>query len=97
MKQMMKSGNFLEELKEFFQTTPKDVILNEWAKTEEFDEIKPTVEDFISSSEVHYKIHLDNPIDSGVHFSNNNLSPEFSSGFLFLKNSNSNAKSSILN
>jgi hypothetical protein len=39
--------NFLEELKKYFDETPKDKILEDWVKTEEFDNVGPTVEEFL--------------------------------------------------
>lgn len=39
--------NFLEELKKYFESTPKDKILSDWEKTKDFDNIGLTVDEFI--------------------------------------------------
>lgn len=31
--------NFFEELKKYFESTPKDKILSDWEKTKDFDNI----------------------------------------------------------
>ena len=38
-----------EELKKYFDTTPPDKILEDWAKSKEFDKIGPTIKEFIQS------------------------------------------------
>jgi len=37
----------LEELKRYFETTPREKILADWAKTEEYDKVGPTVDQFM--------------------------------------------------
>lgn len=45
----MKNNNFFEELKTYFENTPKEEILKEWEKTKEFDNVVPTVDVFFLS------------------------------------------------
>jgi hypothetical protein len=35
-------SNFLDELKKYFESTPQNKILEDWAKSERYDEIGPT-------------------------------------------------------
>lgn len=97
----MKTNNFFEELKKYFQNTPREQILEDWARTEKFDELGPTVEEFITNTQQYHKVRLEDPLDTEVHFSNDNLSPEFTSGFFnccnLINNLIYNAKGSLLN
>jgi hypothetical protein len=40
-------NNFYEELKHYFETTPREKVLEDWNKSAEFDKIGPTVEEFL--------------------------------------------------
>jgi cystathionine beta-lyase family protein involved in aluminum resistance len=40
----------LTELKEYFKTTPREKVLENWAKSESFDEIGPTMDEFIKNN-----------------------------------------------
>jgi|688.fasta_scaffold1200846_2 hypothetical protein len=42
--------NFLEELKEYFRTTSKEQILEDWNKSQEYDKVGPTVDEFIDNT-----------------------------------------------
>jgi hypothetical protein len=42
--------NFYEELKKYFENTPRGKILEDWAKSAESDKIGPTVEDFLKEN-----------------------------------------------
>lgn len=37
----------IEELKKYFEVTPRDKVLEDWAKSAEFDNVGPTVEEFL--------------------------------------------------
>jgi len=50
-------SNFFEELKKYFEATPQDKVLEDWAKSEEFDKIGPTVEEFLRSTQMYDRIH----------------------------------------
>ena len=43
-------NNFLVELKKYFESTTQEKILEDWSKSEEFDEIGPSVEEFFKYS-----------------------------------------------
>ena len=41
-------NNFFEELKKYFEVTPREKVLEDWAKSAEFDKVGPTVEELTS-------------------------------------------------
>ena len=79
----MEKNNFFEDLKKYFENTPREKVLEDWAKSEEFDKIGPTVEEFLTYTSKYYETHLQDPVQTEMNFKSNNISPEFSSGFLF--------------
>lgn len=85
----MATNNFFEELKKYFETTTREKVIEDWGKSEEFDEIGPTVEEFLAHTSKHYEAHLKDPVESEMNFKSNNNSPKFSSGFLFNQYSHS--------
>jgi hypothetical protein len=47
---MEKDKNFYKELKEYFKMTPREKVLEDWAKTAECDKVGPTVEEFLDNT-----------------------------------------------
>ena len=47
-------NNFYEELKKYFEVTPREKILEDWNKSSEFDNIGPTVEEFLNNTKEKY-------------------------------------------
>lgn len=47
--------NFLDELKNYFETTPREEILKAWEESKEFDKIGPTMDEFIENNEKYIK------------------------------------------
>lgn len=43
---MEKSCNMLEELDRYFRETPKEKIMEDWAKFEKYDQVGPTIDNF---------------------------------------------------
>ena len=86
-------NNFFEELIKYFEVTPQEKVLEDWAKSAEFDNIGPTVEEFLENSQEYY-VFSDDPNKGCLHYILNNFSPEFSSGF-FNINFNPHAKSRL--
>ena len=41
--------DFLKEVKEYFENTPQDKVKSDWDKYEEFDQVGPTVDEFLDS------------------------------------------------
>jgi len=74
-------NNLLEELKKYYNSTPQDIINSDWAKSEEFDSIKPTIEEFLTHNR-HYFENNELINNSQLYFKDN-IKPEFSS-VLFL-------------
>ena len=46
----MENNNFYEALKHYFNTTPKDKVLEDWDKSAEHDKIGVTVEEFLDNT-----------------------------------------------
>lgn len=78
----MKTHNFFEELINYFENTSRERVLADWAKSEEFDNVGPAVEDILSFSKRRQKIELIEPQESGYSYNLNNINPKLSSGFL---------------
>jgi hypothetical protein len=45
--ELKQSNNFYEELKHYFETTPREKVLKDWNESVELDKIGPTVEEFL--------------------------------------------------
>ena len=43
--------DYNEELERYFKNTPREKILSDWNKSEEFDKVGPTVDEYFSSKE----------------------------------------------
>lgn len=85
--------NIVEMLKMYFNTTSKENVIKDWEKTKDFDQIGPTMDEFLKQTNWHFKIKLFSPLNGQIH-TINYCSPKFSSGFL-LTNHPKYAKSSI--
>jgi len=46
----MKNNNFCEALKNYFDTTPREKVLEDWAKSAEHDKMGVTVEEFLDNT-----------------------------------------------
>lgn len=77
----MKTNNFFEELKNYFENTPKEKVFENWAKSKELDEVGPTIEEFLTHTSKYIQTNINDPIESNIHFKGNDINPEFSSGF----------------
>lgn len=77
----MKTNNFLEELKKYFENTPREQVLADWEKSEEFDNVGPTVEDLLLFFKRRQKTELLEHQDSEYTYRYNNFKPELSFGF----------------
>jgi hypothetical protein len=42
--------NFFEELKKYFQETPREKVLEDWAKSKEFDNVGITIDEFLKNT-----------------------------------------------
>lgn len=75
--------DILDQLKKYIEETPREKVLQDWEEMKIYDEVGPTFEDFFDQQQQYHKVkEVTKPIEVS-HFSNyDNLSPEFSSGFL---------------
>lgn len=48
-KEEPKQENFYEQLVKYFETTPREKVLEDWAKSAEFDNIGPTINEFLEA------------------------------------------------
>lgn len=76
-------NNFFEELKKYFEVTPQKQVLEDWAKSAEFDEVGLTVEEFLDNTQQYYQIHSEEPFEvwlAGI----NEYDPKLSFGFFYV-------------
>lgn len=72
-------NNFLEDLKKYFETTPQNKVLEDWAKTEEFDQYGVLVSTFLEQYIFSQKeVNITNEMITSKY------SPNFNSGFSFI-------------
>jgi hypothetical protein len=76
--------DFFEKLVQYLEQTPKDQILKDWEDTKEFDEIGPTVEEFLANTNLYQQIFSELPKTENI--TSDEFSPKFSSGFFLAKN-----------
>jgi hypothetical protein len=48
-KEEPKDNNFYEKLKQYFEETPREKVLEDWAKSAEYNNVGPTVDDFLNN------------------------------------------------
>ena len=65
-------SNLLEELKQYFENTPREQILEDWERTKEYEGVGLTADEFLTSV-----------YSQRVKSVTNIYSPSFSSGFFF--------------
>lgn len=70
--------DYIEELKSYLKNTPREEIQKEWDKTQQYDEIGPTVKDFLEYSYALQRVRLNKPL---INVKSKDISPKFSSGF----------------
>jgi hypothetical protein len=75
---------FFEELKKYFEVTPQEKILEDWAKSAEFDKIGSTVEEFLLNTKTFFNIHTEDP-PMGILIESIKYSPKYSSVFFKTK------------
>jgi hypothetical protein len=96
--EVMIMNSFFEELKKYFETTPQDKILEDWAQTEAFDNVGISVEEFLETSRFYYPVFTNAPNEEWLQYMfSDNLSPKFSSGFFITNKFSKYAGSSIFN
>ena len=74
----------LEGLKQYFKNTSSDKIASDWAEFQKYDEVGPTIGEFIRESSILYEI--ENKMSQWkFSFPTSIQNPEFSSDFFFTK------------
>ncbi len=70
-------NNFFNELMNYFETTSQEKILIDWSRSEKFDEVGPSIHDFLTNSQ-YYHVFSKEPLKG---FLQDNLNPKYTSGF----------------
>ena len=75
---------YLDELKEYFEKTPKEQVLQEFSKYDvEENNVGSTVDEFLQSCQHYYGINYCPPDNLHFQIQNKELSSKFSSGFFY--------------
>ncbi|TDD78408.1 hypothetical protein [Flavobacterium caseinilyticum] len=74
-------NNILEDLKKYFQDTPQEQIMKDWAETEKFDKVGPSIEEFLTKTKLYFKLEEEKLLLSQPNFLDNIKNPKYSSGF----------------
>lgn len=72
-------NNFLESLRCYFKNNSREKVLEDWAKTEEFDQVGILMEDFLNIIKEYRPSKVVIKTNKNI---TNSYSPKFSSGFL---------------
>ncbi len=81
-------NNFFEEMKAYLENTPHSEIEKTWAKYNISDnKVGPTMEAFLKEAML-YQCRSREPHKNLQNLTNNNLSPNYTSGFFLPKNLN---------
>lgn len=75
-------SNFFDDLIKYFRETPREKVLEDWAKSEALDVVGPTFKEFLDNTK-YYHVTSQDPLTQTVLSLNNDLSPKYPSGFLF--------------
>lgn len=70
-------NNFFEDLKKYFSETPKDEILDVWAKSIEMDNVGVSIDEFLANSQHQYYVYSSDPNISCSGYLTDNLNPKF--------------------
>ena len=76
--------NFFEELKNYFEVTPTEKILQEWGESAEYDKVGIKVEGFLSDT-IQISCTLEDP-PKVTECYKTNINPKTTLGFLIIKN-----------
>ena len=49
-------STLLEDLRKYFKETPEEKIKNDWANSEKYDDVGPSVDKFIEDSRKYYTV-----------------------------------------
>ena len=74
-------SNILEDLEKYFQETPQEQIMKDWAESEKYDHIGPSVEEFMKNTKLFFKLEENDLLPEQKNAYNNFQNPKYSSGF----------------
>ena len=74
-------NNLLEDLKKYFRDTPDEQIQKDWSESEKYDEIGPSVEEFIKETQSFFKLEQDKLLNKQLR-EYLNIQPGVTFGFL---------------
>lgn len=74
-------NNILEDLKKYFQDTPQEQIMKEWAETEKYDKVGPSIEEFLIKTKLYFKLEDEDLVLKEQNFPKNIKNPNYTSGF----------------
>ena len=78
-------STILEGLRKYFRETPQEKIISDWAKSEEFDNIGPPIDEFIESSKKYYAVECPETSNfNQIVIANLNNNPKFNPSGLIL-------------
>lgn len=75
--------NLYNEFVNYLENTPRDKVLRDWALSGEYDEIGPTVEEFLLANQDRDDFTL---VIESKEVIQEQIKPEFSTGFFFKQN-----------
>jgi len=71
-------STLLEDLRKYFEETPQEKIASDWAKSEKYDDVGPSVDEFIETSRKYYAVdYHDADIANQVQITNIIPNPKF--------------------
>lgn len=73
-------NNFLEDLKKYFENTPKEEVLKQWRKSAELDSIGVSMNDFLRNLNHYHFTFIPSNSETEKQFETN-INPKFTSGF----------------
>lgn len=76
-------SKMLEKLDAYFKNTPREQILKDWAETEKFDKVGPTIHELVEHLETYFKIPKQDEYERNKLYNLIIENPEFS-GFFYL-------------
>jgi hypothetical protein len=87
-------GNLVDNLKKYFESNSDEQIFKDWNSVEQHDEVGPTVSEFLTNI-TDFQMKILDPDECFTNFINENLNPNFTSGFFIPNKFQCHGKSSL--
>jgi hypothetical protein len=65
-------NNFYEDLKKYFETTPREKVLEDWAKSKEFNTVGITMDEFLNNNKMIGKFVIVKDLETGEYMKDEN-------------------------